>query len=229
MAFYLKNYDLAHLSQVKIILLLMILYPSTLLAQICSHDGYNNYACKELILEACFYVEKILEKEHQFNPVKITPICNLKYKDKVHKEVVELYNQVLNNKEISIFEKMNLSCSLAIKLGQKVEIWDLFTKQYLHKVCLEKMEKQYEKLKFKESLKFKIIEIRNKIPLPSSILFLMFLVLIYFYFIPSIVAFNRNHKSKTKIFIINLLFGFTLIAWVLCLFWAIQSNRIQDP
>jgi hypothetical protein len=41
------------------------------------------------------------------------------------------------------------------------------------------------------------------------------------YFLPTIIAYNRNHPQGTPLFIINLLLGWTVIAWVLCLAWSV--------
>jgi len=40
------------------------------------------------------------------------------------------------------------------------------------------------------------------------------------YFLPSIVAQSRGHQSKLAIFVLNLLLGWTVIAWIACLVWS---------
>lgn len=40
------------------------------------------------------------------------------------------------------------------------------------------------------------------------------------YFLPSIVAYNRGHKNKEIILLINFLLGWTFIGWAGCLVWA---------
>jgi len=47
------------------------------------------------------------------------------------------------------------------------------------------------------------------------------LIIIAFYFIPSIIAMWRVHKDIKKIFILNLFLGWTLIGWVIALIWAV--------
>jgi hypothetical protein len=50
--------------------------------------------------------------------------------------------------------------------------------------------------------------------------FLFFLLL---YFLPSLIG--RDKKDALAIFLVNLLFGWTLIGWVLALLWACASER----
>lgn len=52
---------------------------------------------------------------------------------------------------------------------------------------------------------------------------LLGLIVLGFYFVPTILAWF-NGKKLLKIFIVNLLFGWTLIGWVICLFWAIKKG-----
>jgi hypothetical protein len=55
-------------------------------------------------------------------------------------------------------------------------------------------------------------------------------VCLILYFLPTIVAAMRNHPSAGGIFAINLLLGWTFIAWIICLVWAASdSNRYTGP
>ncbi len=47
------------------------------------------------------------------------------------------------------------------------------------------------------------------------------------YFLPTIVAFSRRHRNRWIILAINLVFGATLLGWVLALIWA--PNKVDDP
>jgi hypothetical protein len=49
-------------------------------------------------------------------------------------------------------------------------------------------------------------------------------VCLIFYFLPTIVAALRSHPSAGAIFAINLLLGWTFIAWVICLVWAASDT-----
>ena len=48
-----------------------------------------------------------------------------------------------------------------------------------------------------------------------------FLLLVVLHFIPTIIAFCRDHKSKFGIFAMNLLLGWTGIFWVWALIWSL--------
>jgi Superinfection immunity protein len=50
------------------------------------------------------------------------------------------------------------------------------------------------------------------------------LVSLFIYFLPSLIAFARRHVQAAPIFILNLFFGWTVIAWVGCLAWAVSAN-----
>lgn len=56
----------------------------------------------------------------------------------------------------------------------------------------------------------------------AGLLFLIIMGIIYF--IPSIVANNRNHRQFTAIFILNLFFGWTFIGWVAALIWSVTND-----
>jgi len=47
------------------------------------------------------------------------------------------------------------------------------------------------------------------------------------YFLPTIVATNRNHKNCSSIFVINLFLGWTLLGWVAALAWSLTDNTKQ--
>ena len=51
-----------------------------------------------------------------------------------------------------------------------------------------------------------------------SILELLLVVLIFaLYFLPTLIAFLRQHKNKLAIFLLNLLLGWTVLGWVVSL------------
>jgi len=55
-----------------------------------------------------------------------------------------------------------------------------------------------------------------------TILELFLVVLIFaFYFLPTLIAFLRQHKNKLAIFLLNLLLGWTVLGWVVSLVWSV--------
>ena len=49
-------------------------------------------------------------------------------------------------------------------------------------------------------------------------------ILILVYFTPSFVAGWRGHKNGFPIFLVNFIFGWTLIGWFIALIWACTYN-----
>jgi len=49
-------------------------------------------------------------------------------------------------------------------------------------------------------------------------------VVLFFYFLPSLVAANRKHRNCQAIFTMNLLFGWTFIGWGISMVWAMKSE-----
>ncbi|MBY0379424.1 MAG: superinfection immunity protein [Burkholderiales bacterium] len=45
----------------------------------------------------------------------------------------------------------------------------------------------------------------------------------HYYFLPSIIANLRNHKNTTAIFVLNLLLGWSLLGWIICLVWSFTN------
>ena len=53
---------------------------------------------------------------------------------------------------------------------------------------------------------------------------LLLAVLIFaFYFLPTLIAFLRQHKNKPAIFLLNLLLGWTVLGWVVSLVWSVMK------
>ena len=43
------------------------------------------------------------------------------------------------------------------------------------------------------------------------------------YFLPSLIAFLRQHKNKLAIFLLNLLLGWTALGWVGSIIWSVAK------
>ena len=50
--------------------------------------------------------------------------------------------------------------------------------------------------------------------------FLLVVLIFAFYFLPTLIAFLRQHKNKLAIFLLNLLLGWTVLGWVVSLVWS---------
>ena len=55
--------------------------------------------------------------------------------------------------------------------------------------------------------------------------FLIILFLI-FYFLPTIIAFNKGKRNKGAIFALNFFLGFTIIGWIISLVWSLTQDGI---
>lgn len=45
------------------------------------------------------------------------------------------------------------------------------------------------------------------------------------YFLPSIIAHRRRHRNYNALLAVNFLLGFSGIAWVVCLAWALWKSQ----
>lgn len=50
------------------------------------------------------------------------------------------------------------------------------------------------------------------------------LLVVFIYFLPTAAAIVGNHRAFQAIFILNLVFGWTVIGWVVALGWALRRN-----
>jgi hypothetical protein len=56
-----------------------------------------------------------------------------------------------------------------------------------------------------------------------SLVELLVIILIFaFYFLPTLVAFLKQHKNKLAIFLLNLLLGWTVLGWVVTFVWSVM-------
>lgn len=51
-------------------------------------------------------------------------------------------------------------------------------------------------------------------------------IILFVYFIPSIVALRNDHTNRIWIFVLNLLFGWTLLVWIALFIWAFNDYPI---
>lgn len=59
--------------------------------------------------------------------------------------------------------------------------------------------------------------------------FLFVLLTLVFYFIPSVIANQRNAQHSGMIFLIHLVFGWTVLGWIAALVWAIVEAPKTVP
>lgn len=54
-----------------------------------------------------------------------------------------------------------------------------------------------------------------------------FFCAVVLYFAPAIIAHHRQHESSGKIFLVNLLLGWSILGWIACLAWACSGRTRQ--
>ncbi len=52
---------------------------------------------------------------------------------------------------------------------------------------------------------------------------IILIVGILIYFIPALMAFQRKHKNRTAILMLNLFLGWSFIGWVVALVWSLTN------
>jgi hypothetical protein len=69
--------------------------------------------------------------------------------------------------------------------------------------------------------------------LPTIMVWVVYLAILAlvagFYFLPSIIAFRRNHLNAVAILALNLFLGWSLIGWVVSLVWSLLRTGPQRP
>ena len=55
------------------------------------------------------------------------------------------------------------------------------------------------------------------------------IVLIFLYFVPSIIAFRRKHRNRWAILALNTVLGWSFVGWVGCLIWACIAGASLKP
>lgn len=59
-------------------------------------------------------------------------------------------------------------------------------------------------------------------------LLVLFVIVIPFYFLPTIIALARKKNNRTAIFVLNFFLGWTFLGWIVSLVWALTSNRTES-
>jgi T4 superinfection immunity protein len=64
----------------------------------------------------------------------------------------------------------------------------------------------------------------------TALSFFGMLLLLIFYFLPAVIASQRHTKHGGMIFLINFVFGWTILGWIAALIWAIvEAPQDQKP
>ena len=56
----------------------------------------------------------------------------------------------------------------------------------------------------------------------------MLLVILFIYFLPTVIALTRGHLSALAIFFLNLFLGWTMLGWLIALIWSCTGNTAAN-
>lgn len=59
-------------------------------------------------------------------------------------------------------------------------------------------------------------------------IFIISIICIGIYFLPTIIAFYRGHPNRWVIFVINFAFGLTMFGWLICLIWSLNAIHVPS-
>jgi hypothetical protein len=62
----------------------------------------------------------------------------------------------------------------------------------------------------------------------STVTVILLAIIVLIYLLPTLVAFSREHPQRGWILILNLIFGWTLLGWILIFLWAALGRSEAD-
>lgn len=65
-------------------------------------------------------------------------------------------------------------------------------------------------------------------PYDGIVVLLVVLAFVAIYSTPSVIAFWRRHPNRWLIAVINIVFGGTLLGWLIALVWALKAFHVDD-
>jgi hypothetical protein len=162
------------------------------------------------------------------NPRPVT-ISQSSFEDMLKRNDVKLTNVFANKKVVEV------------TLRDEVFENDMYKKILLEKnntgphflfniISVEDFESDYEKIEkdipseYRPDMKIDYDDEPNNLLLNLSVI-LVTLMGIFLYFIPSFVAWYRNHRQFNAIFILNFLLAWTIIGWVIALIWSVIKEK----
>ncbi|WP_200831862.1 superinfection immunity protein [Aquimarina sp. AU474] len=74
-----------------------------------------------------------------------------------------------------------------------------------------------------------LFQTNSDLPDQDTVIIIMIIVGIAFYFIPSIIALLRGKKNLLAIIALNFFLGWSFIGWVISLVWSLSSDHKPQP
>ncbi len=57
---------------------------------------------------------------------------------------------------------------------------------------------------------------------------ILLMLIVTLYLLPSLIAFARDNPRRNRVVFINLLFGWTLVAWIVLFLWALLTPATAE-
>ena len=62
----------------------------------------------------------------------------------------------------------------------------------------------------------------------STVTVILLAIIVLIYMLPTLIAFGRDHPRRGLILILNVIFGWTLLGWILIFLWAALGRSEVD-
>ncbi|HYM73897.1 MAG TPA: superinfection immunity protein [Stellaceae bacterium] len=63
----------------------------------------------------------------------------------------------------------------------------------------------------------------------STTFMILIMLVLLLYLLPTLIAYGREHLHRQDVAIVNIVFGWTLIGWILVFLWAALGRVEQEP
>ncbi len=62
----------------------------------------------------------------------------------------------------------------------------------------------------------------------NTITVILLILIVGLYMLPTLIAFARDHPSRARIGVVNILFAWTMVVWVVVFIWALAAQHDDD-
>lgn len=62
----------------------------------------------------------------------------------------------------------------------------------------------------------------------NTITVILLILIVAIYLLPTLMAFARDHPRRGAIALVNILFGWTLLGWLICFVWALLGSSPSE-
>jgi hypothetical protein len=58
----------------------------------------------------------------------------------------------------------------------------------------------------------------------NTIIVVLMILIVAIYMLPTLIAYGRDHPRRSMITLVNILFGWTLVGWLVVFVWALMGE-----